>query len=502
MKMKSDKRELDKVFKRRDRYEIPDWQRDEVWDLPRKQALIDSILRGWRLPKFYFVASTTKPVSYEVVDGQQRLATIFEFLSDELEVTEDTAMEFGGKKYSELPDDISDQVDDFEIDFDEIEDASDDELMKFFQRLQSGLQLNSSERLNAINSKLKTFCKKMSKHKFFTEKVAFEDRRYAHFDVVAKVAALEVEGVGAGLRYSDVKGVFESQKSFSEKSQVAIRIKGALDFLASAIPNKSPAFRSRSMTQSFITMICHLYGKDGLNGKKTQIAKFAENFVSGLASEVEKGQAATDSDFIAFQKSINANVKTGPVTRDKVLLRKLFQFDPTFLESADPDTAAAADFTGEIADVAKEIRKLITSANNAHSSKYGSDLFKATNKTVTAQTEIGETIKSYDEYKRLIENLYFLFWEGPGSKLTEKPESFKDVNTLRTEEEHDVDHGKTSSVKTKKLKYGTVFKKYSGITSPAIAAPAQFPLLQLALLRAIRSDMQALLLDHTETTQP
>lgn len=411
-----------------------------------------------------------------------------------------TAAEFGGNKYSELPEDVSDQVDDFEIDFDEIEDASDEELMTFFQRLQSGLQLNSSERLNAINSKLKTFCKKMSKHKFFTDKVAFEDKRYAHFDVVAKVAALEVEGVGAGLRYSDVKGVFEAQKSFSEKSQVAVRIKGALDFLASAIPDKSPAFRSRSMTQSLITLICHLYGKDELKGKESQIAKFADTFVSGLASEVEKGQAATDSDFISFQKSVNANVKTGPVTRDKVLLRKLFQFDPAFLESADPDAAAGADFTGEIANVAKDIRISITAINTAYSAKHGIDLFKPTNKTVTAQVDIGEAIKSYEDYKRLLQNLYFLLWEGPGSKLPDKPESFKDVNALRTEEEHDIDHGNTSSVKSKKLKHGGVFKKYSGLTSPSVAAPTQFPLLQLALLRAIRSDMQTLLVAHTGTT--
>lgn len=497
MKMKSDKRELDKVYKRRDRYEIPDWQRDEVWDLPRKQALIDSILRGWRLPKFYFVVSSAKPISYEVVDGQQRLATIFEFLSDELELTDETAAVFGGKKYSDLPDDISDQIDDFEIDFDEIEDASDDELMAFFQRLQSGIQLNSSERLNAINSKLKTFCKKMANHKFFTEKVAFENKRFAHFDVVAKVATLEVEGVGAGLRYSDVKEVFEAQKSFSDKSQVAVRIKGALDFLASAIPDKSPAFRSRSMTQSFITMICHLYGKDALNGKEAQIAKFAETFISGLAGEIEMGQSATDSDFISFQKSINANVKSGPITRDRVLLRKLFQFDPTFLESAEADAAAAADFTGEISDVAKRIRSSISAINDVYSAKHGSDLFKATNKTVEAQTVMGETAKSYSDYKKLVESLYFLFWEGPGSRLSEMPDSFKDVNTLRTEEEHDVDHGKTSGVKSKKIKHGEIFRKYSGVLSPAIAAPAQFPLLQLALLRAINNDMQTLLVEQS-----
>ncbi|PSO13392.1 hypothetical protein C7E20_03100 [Sphingobium sp. AEW4] len=500
LKMKSDKRELDKVYKRRDRYEIPDWQRDEVWDPPRKQALIDSILRGWRLPKFYFVASSTKPVSYEVVDGQQRLATIFEFLSDELELTDETAAEFGGKRYSELPDQVSDQVDDFEIDFDEIEDASDEDLMEFFQRLQSGIQLNSSERLNAINSKLKTFCKKMAKHKFFTEKVSFENKRFAHFDVVAKVAALEVEGVGAGLRYSDVKAVFESQKSFSDKSQVAVRIKGALDFLASAIPDKSPAFRSRSMTQSFITMICHLYGKDALNGKEAQIAKFAETFVSGLASEVEKGQSATDGDFISFQKSVNANVKTGPVTRDRVLLRKLFQFDPTFLEAADADAAAAADFKGEISEIAKRIRTTISAINNAYSASNGTDLFKATNKTAGAQSAIGDAINSYAEYKAFVENLYFLFWEAPGSKIIEKPNSFKDINTLRTEEEHDVDHGKNSNVKSKKVKHGEVFKKYCGVISPSVAAPSQFPLLQLSILRAIQIDLQALLLEQGEIT--
>ena len=47
MKMKSDKRAIDKIYKRRDRYEIPDWQRQEVWGKSKKQSLIDSILKGW-----------------------------------------------------------------------------------------------------------------------------------------------------------------------------------------------------------------------------------------------------------------------------------------------------------------------------------------------------------------------------------------------------------------------------------------------------------------------
>jgi hypothetical protein len=71
MKMTAERRALDKIFRRRDRYDIPDWQREEVWDTAQKQCLIDSILRGWKLPKFYFVtrglagrvSDSTPPVS-------------------------------------------------------------------------------------------------------------------------------------------------------------------------------------------------------------------------------------------------------------------------------------------------------------------------------------------------------------------------------------------------------------------------------------------------------
>ena len=338
----------------------------------------------------------------------------------------------------------------------------------------------------------------MGKHDFFKKKVAFDDKRYAHFDVAAKVATLEVEGFGAGLRYDDVRQVFEAQKNFSDKSQVAVRIKSALEFLAASVPDKCAAFRSRSLTQSFISLICQLQEKDALKGKEATIAAFAKAFVDELGAQVEKGQAATDTDLIAFQKSINANVKSGPVVRDQVLLRKLFQFDPSFLTSADPSAIAAADFSGEIASVAKKVRSLVLDINNVHAAINGSDLFKATSKTAEAQAAIGEAIGSFAQYKDFVENLYFLFWEGPGSKLADKPGSFKDANTLRTELQHDVDHGKSSAIAKKKMAHGDTFKKYSGVTSPVVAAPSQFPLLQLGLLKALQNDLADLLASQGE----
>ena len=139
MKMISKKRALDKIYKRRDRYDMPDWQREEVWDVGKKQALVDGILRGWKLPKFYFLITNEEPEEFEVVDGQQRLNSIFAFFDNELPLSSKSAKLFKGQFNEDLPSASSDAFDDFEIEYDEM--ASEQELKDFFQRLQQGLPL-------------------------------------------------------------------------------------------------------------------------------------------------------------------------------------------------------------------------------------------------------------------------------------------------------------------------------------------------------------------------
>ncbi len=123
MEMELRSRAIDKVYRRRDRIEMPDFQREQVWTLPKKQLLIDSILRGWHLPKFYF--RKVDENTFECVDGQQRLTAIFEFFDGGLALSSDTAAQVGAKTYKDLPEPILDDFDDFEIEIEEIEDASD-----------------------------------------------------------------------------------------------------------------------------------------------------------------------------------------------------------------------------------------------------------------------------------------------------------------------------------------------------------------------------------------
>ena len=56
----------------------PEFQRQFVWSKTKQKELIKSLYAGFPLPMFYFAESGNN--SYEVIDGQQRLTTMFGFL--------------------------------------------------------------------------------------------------------------------------------------------------------------------------------------------------------------------------------------------------------------------------------------------------------------------------------------------------------------------------------------------------------------------------------------
>jgi hypothetical protein len=494
VKMRLRSRALDKVYKRRDRYEIPDWQREEVWGTGKKQKLIDSVLRGWKLPKFYLLKTSDSPEEFEVLDGQQRLSAIWEFMDNELELSGESSTEFGGATYEDLPDKISDAFDDYEIDFDEITDATEEDQKEFFQRLQDGLPLTSSEKLNSIHSKLRDYCVRLAKHRFFTEVTTVSSKRYAYFDICAKVTALEIEGIDSGTRYDDVKKVFNEQKGFSGNSAVAKRVRSALDILHNVLPEHSTWLRNRTLVQSIVTFTCHLLRNGMDQSKHGELGQFIVRFLQELTRQVELGQEATDQEYVQFQRTINANIRTGPQTRNGLLLKKLFFSRPSFYSNELQSKDLSGTLKKQIDLSARSIRAMVLKANEVYSSVHGFDLFKPTNKTIAALSAgMNTEVASYDEYKNLIADLYFLFRESIAQRLGERiPDSFSDVNDLRTLNEHDVDHGKSGKVKKKRKDLASVFRKYSGETSPQTIDPGKWVVVQANLLAAIESDLRDL----------
>lgn len=68
---------------------VPDFQRSYVWNIKQASEFVDSMLRGLPVPSIFFYDDTDNS-RLLVVDGQQRLRSLYAYINDQ---------EFGGKKF-------------------------------------------------------------------------------------------------------------------------------------------------------------------------------------------------------------------------------------------------------------------------------------------------------------------------------------------------------------------------------------------------------------------
>ena len=154
---------------------------------------------------------------------------------------------------------------------------------------------------------------------------------------------------------------------------------------------------------------------------------------------------------------------------------------------------ATSGIATRVKELGNSIAQQIGNLNTVFAAKNGHDLFKATNKTTQALVRLGKPVANLAAYKAFIDHLYFIFREGVGQRLDGRlPASFVDVNTLRTDLQHDVDHGDKGKIAAKRKKIGTTFSKYAGAASPEVLDQSGFVLVQANLLTALDSDLQNL----------
>jgi hypothetical protein len=67
---------------------IPDYQREHTWDSKRKSKFIESVLIGLPIPFMFLAEVKNEEASLEIVDGSQRIRTLAEFTSGELELAQ------------------------------------------------------------------------------------------------------------------------------------------------------------------------------------------------------------------------------------------------------------------------------------------------------------------------------------------------------------------------------------------------------------------------------
>ncbi|WP_074826246.1 DUF262 domain-containing protein [Paracoccus sanguinis] len=129
----------------------PKFQRRSVWTRKAKSFLVDTILRGKPMPKVILMQDLVDKKNVRtVVDGQQRIRTILEFLSDSFSVLPTHNKEFGGMKFSELSEDAQTAFLQYEVGVDLLFNLSLADILDIFARINTySVTLNAQEKLNA-----------------------------------------------------------------------------------------------------------------------------------------------------------------------------------------------------------------------------------------------------------------------------------------------------------------------------------------------------------------
>ena len=252
----------------------PQYQRGAVWGRARKALLIDSMLRGYDLPKIYLRETSRELETYEVVDGVQRLTSMDDFMSNKVPLSRDS--EWAGMRYTELPETVQERLDDYQLDFAVLEDCSDEEVREMFHRLQGGMRLNTAEELNAVSGEMNDYIEKLSHGPFFEETACFTKSRGAARHVAAQIAKLSIGGPG-DVRKADLMKFYKDHKSWKANSR-ASALKTSMNWLHASFGESHPLFRNRAQTVSVAFLTFRLWNSYAMKDHAAAYRKALEEF--------------------------------------------------------------------------------------------------------------------------------------------------------------------------------------------------------------------------------
>lgn len=218
--------DIETIVRRIDEHDYdlqPDFQRGDVWTDSKQKRLIDSILRGWHIPPVHLVAR--EGGLSDVLDGQQRLTAIRDFLRGDFAVDGkiEPASEFiaslHGLRFGELPDEVKKKIKRFTIRVFELEDYSPDEPHELFFRLNQPTNLTEAEKRNAFigppRNEVKRLVGSATEMGMNAERIGFSNARMAYDDVLARVLiTLEARTLDAKITSSRVTERYRSEHGF------------------------------------------------------------------------------------------------------------------------------------------------------------------------------------------------------------------------------------------------------------------------------------------------
>jgi hypothetical protein len=305
----------------------PVYQRSEVWKPDQKQMLIDSILREIDIPKIYLRRLVNARYKFEIIDGQQRMRAIWDFLNNRFPLGEDTDQLLVDGELYILAEKLYDELDTtvkiermhrYNLDVVIVQQATDDEIADLFQRLNNGTPLSTAEVRNAMPGAMKETVKELARHAFFS-KVSFSNRRFAHDQVCAQMMSLELSDGLADTRDRMLSKMYADYSKAVPKG-ITDAVRATLETLNKIFPEASRLL-NRAQSVNLFLLISYL----------TKIAKLPKESYSKILDWYLETEPARnkDNEYRLYMTS-SANSRNSIEGRFRMLIVDLYPRFPEF----------------------------------------------------------------------------------------------------------------------------------------------------------------------------
>lgn len=283
-------------YSERDQIDLsPPYQRKSgVWAQKDKAYLIDSIINGYDMPKFYIADFSyssgelnTSGRPYAVIDGRQRFEAIFDFLdgrfplNQDIRYLADPSIKLGGLNARELEKKhprIFKRIESFSLSIMSVVTNQAERINDLFVRLNKSKPLTGAEVRSAMVGEIPSYIRKLSNHTFFTHYVGFSNQRKQHENVVAKILLIEHRGNFVETKKTNLdRFATEALLTELEFSATAKAAGETLDRMCEVFNMGSPLLRSSGMIPVYYWLTRNLPKNIVIEKYSRQFEEFRKN---------------------------------------------------------------------------------------------------------------------------------------------------------------------------------------------------------------------------------
>ncbi|WP_051594168.1 DUF262 domain-containing protein [Butyrivibrio sp. AE3003] len=242
-------------------YVDPAYQRRKVWNQEDKVRLIETILLNYIVPPVFFWPAGRDPetgiASTHIVDGQQRISTIVEFLNDEYPLaskyltTDEIKNKYGDMFFSDLDQGTREAVWDYKLSVVSIDASCSYETIKqMFYRLNlTDYSLNKQEKRNSLDSAFGEKCEALSTYDFWDKVRVFsatDAKRMRDVEFCCGIYILANEFIVNQTDDKIINSYYDDySESFDDDKILINKIESAMESIEKLINKKTISFVSK-----------------------------------------------------------------------------------------------------------------------------------------------------------------------------------------------------------------------------------------------------------------